>query len=67
MTTAAMVFGMVPTTFKIGECAEMKAPMAIAVIGGLITSTLLTLVVVPVDYTLIDDIENKIRSKFSNH
>jgi len=58
MTTAAMVFGMLPTALKLGEGAELRAPMAIAVIGGLITSTLLTLVVVPVVYTLVDDLEN---------
>jgi hydrophobic/amphiphilic exporter-1 (mainly G- bacteria), HAE1 family len=63
MTTAAMVFGMLPTALKIGEGAESRAPMAIAVIGGLITSTLLTLVVVPVVYTLIDDMENKFKKK----
>ena len=61
MTTAAMVFGMLPTALKIGEGAESRAPMAIAVIGGLITSTLLTLVVVPVVYSLIDDLENKFK------
>jgi len=61
MTTAAMVFGMLPTALKIGEGAETRAPMAIAVIGGLITSTLLTLVVVPVVYSLIDDLENKFK------
>jgi HAE1 family hydrophobic/amphiphilic exporter-1 len=58
MTTAAMVFGMLPTALKIGEGSEQRAPMAIAVIGGLITSTLLTLVVIPVVYTLVDDLEN---------
>ena len=58
MTTAAMVFGMLPTALKIGEGAEARAPMAIAVIGGLITSTLLTLVVIPVVYTIVDDVEN---------
>lgn len=58
MTTAAMVFGMLPTALKLGEGAETRAPMAIAVIGGLITSTLLTLVVVPVVYSLVDDLEN---------
>ena len=57
MTTAAMVFGMLPTALKLGEGAETRAPMAIAVIGGLITSTLLTLVVIPVVYTLVDDLE----------
>ncbi len=63
MTTAAMVFGMLPTALKIGEGAELRAPMAIAVIGGLVTSTLLTLVVVPVVYTLVDDLENFFKSK----
>jgi HAE1 family hydrophobic/amphiphilic exporter-1 len=66
MTTAAMVFGMLPTALKIGEGSESRAPMAIAVIGGLITSTLLTLVVVPVVYTLIDDLENKFKKKKVN-
>ena len=55
MTTASMIFGMIPLALAIGEGAEERAPMARAVIGGLITSTLLTLVVVPVMYTLLDD------------
>lgn len=63
MTTTAMVFGMLPTAFKIGEGAETRAPMAIAVIGGLITSTLLTLVVIPVVYTIVDDLEQWIKKK----
>jgi HAE1 family hydrophobic/amphiphilic exporter-1 len=54
MTTLAMIFGMLPLAFAIGAGAEMRAPMARAVIGGLITSTLLTLVVVPVVYTILD-------------
>ena len=66
MTTAAMVFGMLPTALKIGEGAEARAPMAIAVIGGLITSTLLTIVVIPVVYTLVDDLENFFRMKKVN-
>ncbi|HTG02304.1 MAG TPA: efflux RND transporter permease subunit [Nitrospirota bacterium] len=61
MTTAAMVFGMLPTALKIGEGSESRAPMALAVIGGLITSTLLTLVVIPVVYTIVDDIETAAR------
>jgi HAE1 family hydrophobic/amphiphilic exporter-1 len=56
MTTLAMIFGMLPLAFAIGAGAEMRAPMARAVIGGLITSTLLTLVVVPVVYTYLDDL-----------
>jgi HAE1 family hydrophobic/amphiphilic exporter-1 len=55
MTTLAMIFGMLPLAFAIGAGAEMRAPMAHAVIGGLITSTLLSLLVVPVVYTLLDD------------
>ena len=56
MTTVAMIFGMIPLALAIGEGAEQRAPMARAVIGGLITSTLLTLFVVPVMYTLLDDL-----------
>ncbi len=55
MTTLAMIFGMMPLFLAIGAGAEMRAPMARAVVGGLITSTILTLVVVPVVYTLLDD------------
>jgi HAE1 family hydrophobic/amphiphilic exporter-1 len=55
MTTVAMIFGMLPLAFAIGEGAEQRAPMARAVIGGLMTSTLLTLFVVPVVYTMLDD------------
>jgi hydrophobic/amphiphilic exporter-1 (mainly G- bacteria), HAE1 family len=55
MTTVAMIFGMLPLAFAIGEGAEQRAPMARAVIGGLITSTMLTLFVVPVMSTLLED------------
>ncbi|NCO69291.1 MAG: efflux RND transporter permease subunit, partial [Acidobacteria bacterium] len=48
MTTLAMIFGMMPLALAIGQGAEMRAPMARAVVGGLLTSTLLTLIVVPV-------------------
>jgi hydrophobic/amphiphilic exporter-1 (mainly G- bacteria), HAE1 family len=54
MTTLAMVFGMIPVAISKGWGAEARAPMAVAVIGGLVASTLLTLVVVPVVYTLVD-------------
>ncbi len=56
MTTSAMVFGMLPLFFALGEGAEFRAPMARAVVGGLITSTLLTLIVVPVVYAILDDV-----------
>ena len=55
MTSVAMIFGMLPIALSIGPGAEARAPMAHAIIGGLITSTLLTLVVVPVVYSLIHD------------
>ncbi|NBW24721.1 MAG: efflux RND transporter permease subunit [Betaproteobacteria bacterium] len=56
MTTLAMIFGMVPLAFALTEGAEMRAPMGQAVIGGVITSSLLTLVVVPVVYCYTDDL-----------
>ena len=55
MTTLAMIFGMVPLAFALTEGSEMRAPMGQAVIGGVITSSLLTLVVVPVVYCYMDD------------
>ena len=54
MTTAAMIFGMLPLALGLGEGGETQAPMGRAIIGGVITSTLLTLVVVPVVYTYLD-------------
>jgi len=57
MTTVAMVAGMVPVAAGWGGDSDFRSPMAIAVIGGLITSTLLTLVIVPAVFTLFDDIE----------
>ncbi len=58
MTTFAMIFGMLPIALSRGEGSESRGPMAVAVIGGLVTSTLLTLVVVPVIYTLFDDVSD---------
>ncbi|MEY4374761.1 MAG: hypothetical protein RL760_928, partial [Candidatus Eisenbacteria bacterium] len=55
MTTLATIFGMIPTALALGAGSEFRAPMAHAVIGGLITSTLLTLIVIPVVYTYLDD------------
>jgi len=56
MTTLAMIFGMIPLALGLGEGGEQRAPMGQAVIGGVITSSLLTLVVVPVIYTYLDDL-----------
>ncbi|MDQ2908559.1 MAG: efflux RND transporter permease subunit [Candidatus Eremiobacteraeota bacterium] len=55
MTTAATIFGMLPIALGFGAGAELRAPMAVAIIGGLITSTVLSLLVVPVAYTIFDD------------
>jgi len=64
MTSIAMIFGMFPIALGIGPGSEARAPMAHAIIGGLITSTLLTLVVVPVVYSLIYDWKAR-KSNFS--
>jgi hypothetical protein len=68
MTTVAMVAGMIPVAAGWGGDSDFRAPMAIAVIGGLITSTLLTLVIVPAVFTVFDDIERWVGPKaaFSN-
>jgi len=65
MTTVAMVAGMLPVAIGIHGDASFRAPMAVAVMGGLITSTALTLVIVPAAFTLIDDIERWLGPKFS--
>ena len=57
MTSIAMGAGMLPIALGIGADAETRAPMAIAVIGGLVSSTVLSLVYVPVVYTFMDDIQ----------
>jgi len=61
MTTLAMIFGMVPLAFALTEGSEMRAPMGQAVIGGVITSSLLTLVVVPVVYCYMDDLAQSLK------
>jgi len=67
MTTIAMVAGMSPTALSLGSGSEFRSPMGVTVIGGLITSTLLTLVVVPILYTVLDDLQRlpqRLRSRF---
>ena len=63
MTTAAMIFGMLPLAIGLGEGSEQQAPMGRAIIGGVITSTLLTLVVVPVIYTYLDALERRLKGR----
>src|SRR5690349_14126212 len=59
MTTAAMIGGMLPLALGIGEGGETQAPMGRAIIGGVVTSTLLTLIVVPVIYTYLDALRER--------
>jgi multidrug efflux pump subunit AcrB len=65
MTTVAMVAGMMPVAMATAGQGSWRAPMGIAVIGGLITSTALTLVVVPAVFTIVDDIERWLGPKFA--
>jgi len=67
MTTLAMVFGMVPLAFAITEGSEQRAPMGQAVIGGVIASSLLTLIVVPVIYCYLDDLGQAVRKRWGRH
>lgn len=60
MTTLALIFGMVPVALGLGEAGEFRAPMAITVIGGLITSTLLSLIIVPVAYSLLEGLKQRL-------
>ena len=64
MTTLAMIFGMLPLAFAVSEGSEQRAPMGQAVIGGVITSSLLTLVVVPVVYCYMDDLAQWLRRRW---
>lgn len=61
MTSIAAVFGMLPLALSLGAASQLQAPLATVVIGGLLTSTILTLVVVPVVYTLFDDLGRRFR------
>jgi HAE1 family hydrophobic/amphiphilic exporter-1 len=61
MTSSAAILGMLPLAIGLGKGSETQAPMATAVIGGLITSTLLTLLVVPTVYTIFDDLAIRFR------
>jgi HAE1 family hydrophobic/amphiphilic exporter-1 len=63
MTTLAMMAGMLPTAVGFGQGYEFRQPMAVAVIGGLITSTVLSLVLVPVVYEFVDDFESWLTPK----
>jgi HAE1 family hydrophobic/amphiphilic exporter-1 len=63
MTTVALVAGMVPVAIGSGEGAMFRAPLGVAVIGGTVTSTALTLLVVPVVYALLDGVRQRVRTR----
>jgi multidrug efflux pump subunit AcrB len=65
MTTAAMVFGMLPLALALDDGGEIQAPMGRAIIGGVLTSTLLTLIVVPVIYSYLDNLAAWGKRRFS--
>jgi multidrug efflux pump subunit AcrB len=64
MTTIAMIAGMIPIALGLTGDASFRAPMAVAVMGGLVTSTILTLLIVPAAFTLMDDLETKVGRRF---
>ena len=66
MTSLAMIFGMLPLALSGGDGSETQRPMAHAIIGGLVTSTLLTLIVVPVVYTLLDGMRARVRRRLGH-
>lgn len=65
MTTMAMIAGMLPISLGLGADASFRQPMAIAVIGGLLTSTLLSLLVVPVVFSYIDGLRHQLKTFFT--
>ena len=64
MTSLTTILALLPLTFGFGEGAALRSPMALAVIGGLMTSTLLTLAVIPCVYAVMDSLSEKLLSKF---
>jgi multidrug efflux pump subunit AcrB len=64
MTTLAMIFGMLPMAIGVGQGGELLAPMGRAVIGGVITSTLLTLLVVPVLFTYLYSLSERVKARW---
>ena len=64
MTTLALIAGMVPVALGLGEGADFRAPLGRAVIGGVITSTILTLVVIPTVYEILDEWRERLLARF---
>jgi HAE1 family hydrophobic/amphiphilic exporter-1 len=66
MTSIAMIAGMIPVALARGDGAETRVPMAVAIIGGLVTSTVLTLGIVPVVYSLVDGLRSRLWKRMSD-
>jgi HAE1 family hydrophobic/amphiphilic exporter-1 len=64
MTTFALIAGMIPVALGSGEGAQFRAPLGVAIIGGVLTSTLLTLLVIPTFYEVMDELRHKVASRF---
>ena len=67
MTTVALIAGMLPVALGTGEGAQFRSPLGIAVIGGVITSTLLTLVAIPTFYEILDEWRSSFARRFGVH
>ena len=67
MTTISTMFGSLPVALALSEGGEVRQPMSVAVIGGLFTSTMLTLIVIPVVYLLLDDIKDKAKASINRY
>jgi multidrug efflux pump subunit AcrB len=65
MTTASTILGMIPIAAGLGTGAELRQPMAMVIVGGLVTSSLLSLIVVPVLYVTLEDFRNRLKKMFS--
>lgn len=63
MTTLTTILALLPLTFGFGESSSLRAPMALAVIGGLVTSTIMSLVVIPCVFDIFDGVKDKFRKK----
>jgi multidrug efflux pump subunit AcrB len=62
MTTCSTILGMIPIALGLGTGAELRQPMAMVIVGGLVTSSLLSLIVVPVLYLSLEDVWNQIKA-----
>jgi hydrophobic/amphiphilic exporter-1 (mainly G- bacteria), HAE1 family len=67
MTKLTTILAMLPLTIGFGESVSLRSPMAIAVIGGLVTSTIMSLVVIPCVFDVLDGLKDRFRSNSKNH